>query len=62
MAKAFKCDVCNKYYEGSPNVIHFYDHNGHTLNRRDACDRCAITLNNIELTTPTGSQKEVDEE
>lgn len=61
MAKAFKCDFCNKYYEGSPNVIYFNDPNGNTINTRDACDRCLTVLNNIELTTFTGSQKEVDE-
>lgn len=61
MAKAFKCDVCNKYYDGSPNAIYFIDPKGNTINRRDACDECLTTLNNIELTTFTDSQKEVDE-
>lgn len=61
MAKAFKCDVCNKYYGGFSCTIEFYNNLGFMIKQADVCKTCCETLANMTNVETNNSEKEVDE-
>lgn len=45
MAKAYKCDICNRFYQHNNDQLYsIIDHHGTYPNELDICDDCYLKL------------------